>query len=471
MLLSTMPSGDERIVSARQRLFCSAYNVCRPHSAPGHVPSCMHVSSPFHRYSSSLLYVGDGSSDCQSRPSAWFNPYAFVVSEPLEAVRLFRQYLESRADLAAFLSHCGGKTLVCDCSFGPDCHARVLVEMYVQVFGDAIASAEVSDHDGLDAMDEACVLEGFDEDDSGPDDLAPAPSFRPDIESINETCRTGAARLSEERPGWLPSWLRLIQVIRGARTPVFWEIFSGKAGLTREFLRQGWPCGPPVDILYNTDFDVLNPLFLCVVLGLIFEHLIAMLHLGPPCASFSMAVNRFVTYAMRSSASPAGLPDLPPHREEKVRLGNALAVVAVRLAEAQQRAGGLWTFEQPASSLMLLYDPVAKLFANEYVVMVVTHVCSFGAPWKKPTMLAANFPEIRGVVRRCSCTKPHLTLQCNSPLGNHGLPWPALTGPSSLSAGWRAPARTCLIPLLLAARRRISQALRPSPMTGRLTRC
>ena len=135
--------------------------------------------------------------DCQSRPSAWFNPYAFLVSEPLEAVRLFRQYIESRADLAAFLSHCGGKTRVCDCVYGQDCHVRVDIEAYECVFGDAIASAEMSDSDGLEAMSEACVLEGFDEDDSGPDDLAPAPSFRPDIESINETCRTGAARLSE----------------------------------------------------------------------------------------------------------------------------------------------------------------------------------------------------------------------------------------------------------------------------------
>ena len=177
-------------------------------------------------------------------------------------------------------------------------------------------------------------------------------------------------------------------------TPVFWEIFSGKAGLTREYLRQGWPCGPPVDILYNTDFDVLNPLFLCVVLGLIFERLIAMLHLGPPCASFSMAVNRFKTYAMRDSAQPGGFPDLPAHRAEKVRLGNALAVVAIHLAEAQQKALGRWTFEQPASSLMMLYEPVAKFMANDFCEFAVTRVCAFGAPWTKPNLVVANFPEI-----------------------------------------------------------------------------
>ena len=67
-------------------------------------------------------------------------------------------------------------------------------------------------------------------------------------------------------------------------SPVFWEMCAGKAGLIREFLHQGWPCGPPVDIVYNLDFDLMNPLFLAIVLGLIFERLVQVLHLGQPCS-------------------------------------------------------------------------------------------------------------------------------------------------------------------------------------------
>ena len=119
---------------------------------------------------------------------------------------------------------------------------------------------------------------------------------------------------------------------------------------------------------------------MCVMLGLIFERLIAMLHLGPPCASFFMAVNRFASYAMRSSEFPAGFSVLPPHRAEKVRLGNALAVVAISLAEAQQRAGNMWTFEQPASSIMMLYEPVSKFMSNDFCYFAITRVCAFGAP-------------------------------------------------------------------------------------------
>ena len=74
---------------------------------------------------------------------------------------------------------------------------------------------------------------------------------------------------------------------------LFWEMFAGKAGFTWEFLRQGLPCGPPLDKLKNPEVDLLNFVFLAIVLGLISERLIRVLHLGPPCVSFSMACNQF----------------------------------------------------------------------------------------------------------------------------------------------------------------------------------
>ena len=52
----------------------------------------------------------------------------------------------------------------------------------------------------------ACVMEGFDEDNEDDDpETAPAPKLIPKIEAIHETVRSGAARLHEERPSWLPS--------------------------------------------------------------------------------------------------------------------------------------------------------------------------------------------------------------------------------------------------------------------------
>ena len=51
--------------------------------------------------------------------------------------------------------------------------------------------------------------------------------------------------------------------------------------------------------------------------------------------------------------------ELPPHREVKVRLGNALCEIAVRMAHAQELAGNYWKLEQPATSLMWLFEPLA----------------------------------------------------------------------------------------------------------------
>ena len=93
---------------------------------------------------------------------------------------------------------------------------------------------------------------------------------------------------------------------------------------------------------------------------------------------------------MRSASCPAGFENLPPHREEKVRLGNALAEVACKLAEAESKAGNYWTLEQPATSLMWLYECIAKLISNNDVVVVTADVYMFGAPWRKPTSIAAN---------------------------------------------------------------------------------
>ena len=96
-------------------------------------------------------------------------------------------------------------------------------------------------------------------------------------------------------------------------------------------------------------------------------------------------------YAMRDAKHPEGFDNLPSHRRMKVQLGNALAEIAERLARAQEKAGNYWTIEQPATSLMWLYRPIARLIEDDGVCIVTTDVCMFGAPWRKPTSIAGKF--------------------------------------------------------------------------------
>ena len=95
----------------------------------------------------------------------------------------------------------------------------------------------------------------------------------------------------------------------------------------------------------------------------------------------------------------------------------------MKLAEVQEKAGNYWMLEQPATSLMWLVDPIAAFIARVTFVLVVIDVCMFGAPWRKPITLAANFPELMGLHRQCDGCHSHISLQGNAPCGK---PWTAI---------------------------------------------
>ena len=442
VMLASVPSGVNSIVEARARVRKLMFTPVDHQSCHWVAPTLRHVIGPFHSFPSPLLYIGTGSSDIQGRPSQWANPFSFFVGDAESAFSLFTRYLESRADLLEFLTPLSGADMICDCKLGSWCHGHELTRTFQEKFlSESVVDTASSK---LDAMSASCVMEGFDDDDdeglvaaATDGEVMPAPKFNEKIEAINETIRGSAANIREERPNWLPTWVTLIAMIRGAIYPVFWEMFAGKAGLTREFLRQGWPCGPPVDVVYNPDFDLLNPFFLTIVLGLIFERLIRVLHLGPPCSSFSMACNRFKSYAMRSAQEPAGFANQIPHRAQKVRLGNALADISAKLAEAQEKAMNFWMLEQPTTSLMWLYGPIAELISKFSTFLVTVDVCMFGAPWMKPTSLASNFPGLLKLARKCDRSHTHISLQGNAPCGKS---WTAIASPY-----WPAFAREWVI--------------------------
>ena len=53
--------------------------------------------------------------------------------------------------------------------------------------------------------------------------------------------------------------------------------------------------GPPVDVDIHAAFDLTNVNFVTIVLGIILEGRVTLLHIAPPCSSYSMAFNRFPT--------------------------------------------------------------------------------------------------------------------------------------------------------------------------------
>ena len=115
---------------------------------------------------------------------------------------------------------------------------------------------------------------------------------------------------------WPRQWIAFVDDFRREGGSRVWEMFSGAAGLTLEFAADGWPTGPPNDAVVDPNYDVLNPLFMAIAVGIISEGRVLLLHLGPSCSSFSGALNSAQAPAFRSAAASLGLPELPDYKQE-----------------------------------------------------------------------------------------------------------------------------------------------------------
>ena len=253
--------------------------------------------------------------------------------------------------------------------------------------------------------------------DTAPLTTNPTTPAQPHNETTASTYRSRRVSATDE-------WHEFISDIRSYGKRVFLEVFAGMAVLSAAFRAEGWPVGPPVDLAYGEQYDVMNHFFLAVLIAILLEGRVLLLHVGPPCASFSMAVNRFHSHRMRTLEQPGGLDDLDAKQRKKVDDGNALAEITTKFTAAQEAAKGFWQWEQPDSSLMWAYRPVRS--AVLHASFATRDVCMDGAPWKKPTRLAANSACIEGLHLRCCGGHDHQPLEGCAPCGRN---WTAIASP------------------------------------------
>ena len=370
----------------------------------------------------SHLYVGRGNSSFPIRPSPWANPFSVLCNDQVESLSQYIRYINLRPDSDYVLSLVTkSRVLVCDCPTSPCiCHALYLSQVGWSC--DDVEMQVADDCNDYDSWDYWQPLTQSDE--------ICSPCFEPTtaMYDMNETIRSSLTPPSVPRgPGITGSWSALIAQVRLATTLMFWELFAGTAVLHEAMKDRGWTCAPPIDILFNADYDMMNPLFMAVLIGLILEGRFALIHVGPPCSSFSWAVNRFKHCAMRSWKYPQGFPNLPPHRKLKVELGNALAYAALSICRAQERAGHVWQWEQPHPSLMLALRDVSEFISRSAVFEAIAWICFWGAPWAKPTVILANHMAVMGVNRGCPKVRhKHTPLTgCN----DDGVHWTKIAGP------------------------------------------
>ena len=292
MLWASMPSPSPRVGAILTRLS----RVCDlevDEVQSTHLPQIISLSSLSLPLPLQYVYVGSGCKSFPVKPSPWLNPFSQCPSGGLE---LYRTYVKSRPDLQYFVNAIAkARTIVCDCStVCCECHASVLVEIICELLhtGKNVVQESPQDDVVIQDLDSICMDCTSD---SG-DDEDPVDEYDEDeltangLEQVNETVRACAIG---ERPAYPPVWSKLIAHVRSFQILLFWEIFAGCAVLIDCMQEQGWTCAAPLDILIHPDFDLLNPMFMAIVLGLILEGRFGVVHLGPPCSSFSMAVNRF----------------------------------------------------------------------------------------------------------------------------------------------------------------------------------
>ena len=177
------------------------------------------------------------------------------------------------------------------------------------------------------------------------------------------------------------------------------------------------------------------------------------LHLGTPCATYSRA-RKFDggPPPLRSNDFLEGLPDLSEKDWAKVLAGTTFLKMSVELAYAVHAAGGFFTLENPASSMLWLTEDVKQLEAYTGAVQVYMDMCQYGSPHKQPTVFLASDPAFLIMARRCAADHTHVPLRAKpsipTPAWKSGSPSLRRCTPRSCaSSTLRRPlALTCFCP-------------------------
>ena len=129
------------------------------------------------------------------------------------------------------------------------------------------------------------------------------------------------------------------------------------------------------------------------------------LRFGIACASFSRArrgkPGSSMPQALRGDAPDTlwGLPNLPPHDQKKVDLGNSLARYMMCLIRLAVKYRCPLVIENPLTSRLWALPQMQVLLRSATVVTL--HACMFGAPWKKPSRLAGWNVDLSALEQKC----------------------------------------------------------------------
>ena len=140
------------------------------------------------------------------------------------------------------------------------------------------------------------------------------------------------------------------------------EVFAGCCRLSKSFVQLGFHV-LAVDIDFGESNDLLQEKVQDRLLAFINTHNVVFVWLGTPCTSWSRArKNDGGPQPLRNDDSFLfGFKDLNPADAEKVRVGNALLAVSLRIINFCISASIVWTLENPWTSRIWLTPGILAL--------------------------------------------------------------------------------------------------------------
>ena len=204
---------------------------------------------------------------------------------------------------------------------------------------------------------------------------------------------------------------------------LFLELFGGCGRVAASAQAMGY-AALSLDINASPLENHLSPVFLNKILGWISSGAIAGVWLGTPCSTWTRALR----VPLRTEQHPDGRPDLSPDQFHKLDIGNKSFLFSLHVIRACLRHGIGAMIENPQTSLMWSSPHFHKLLNLKSSTSVVSHMCQFGAPWRKATRVQAwGVGELWELAKKCGgprgfCSRtlrPHLELTGRAPGGKH----------------------------------------------------
>ena len=171
----------------------------------------------------------------------------------------------------------------------------------------------------------------------------------------------------------------------------FIEIFAGCARLTGACREFGIRCAAPIELLRGEWCDCTRRDVQQTILGWLMSGRVGVCWLGTPCKFWSIA---------KQNKSGNGSD-----------VSRALADFTVRIVDTCRRYKVSFILENPATSKLFSYPPLARALSRAGAEPVVFDMCRFGTSYLKPTRLVGTLPGLSTLGLRCNCTLPHEQLQ------------------------------------------------------------